>query len=73
MNKTLQIEGMTCGHCKTKVEKALIELNEINTAEVDLIDGTSEIIGDEEISDELLIKTISEAGYKLLSIADDIS
>jgi len=73
MNKTLQIEGMTCGHCKTKVEKALIELNEINTAEVDLIDGTVEIIGDEEISDELLIKTISEAGYKLLSIADDIS
>lgn len=72
MNKTLQIEGMTCGHCKTTVEKALIELNEINTAEVDLIDGTAEITGAEEISDELLIKTISAAGYKLLSIADDI-
>jgi len=72
MNKTLQIEGMTCGHCKTNVEKALIDLKEINIAEVDLIDGTSEISGDEEISDELLIKAVSEAGYKLISIADDI-
>jgi copper chaperone CopZ len=72
MNKTLQVQGMTCGHCKAKVEKSLVDLSEISSAEVDLIDGTVEINGDEEINDDKLIKTIYEAGYKLVSIEDDL-
>ena len=71
MNKTLQITGLTCGHCKAKVEKALIGLSEINVAEVDLIDGTCEISGEKEISDKTLIDVISEAGYHLVSIVDE--
>ena len=39
----LQIEGMTCGHCKMKVEKTLQDLTDITTAEVDLIEGIAEI------------------------------
>lgn len=70
MIKTLQVNGMTCGHCKSKVEEALIALKEINAAEVDLLDGTVEISGDEEISDLKLINTISEAGYKLITVED---
>ncbi len=72
MNKTLQITGMTCGHCKANVEKALTGLSEINIAEVDLMDGTCEISGDNEISDKTLIDVISEAGYHLVSIADEV-
>ena len=68
MHKTLKIEGMTCGHCKMKVENALNNLPAVDSAEVDLIEGTCEVELNGELSSETLENIIADAGYKLTEI-----
>ena len=67
MHKTLKIEGMTCGHCKMNVENTLNGLNQVNSAEVDLIDGTCEVEMNSDINDDELKKIIADAGYTLVN------
>ena len=64
--KKITIEGMSCGHCKARVEKALSELDGITSAVVDLEAKTATIEG--ETSDEILRETIDDAGYDVISI-----
>ncbi|MNM49865.1 heavy-metal-associated domain-containing protein [Clostridium intestinale] len=64
--KKIIIEGMSCGHCKARVEKALSELDGITSAVVDLEAKTATIEG--ETSDEILRETIDDAGYDVISI-----
>ena len=68
MHKTLKIEGMTCGHCKMKVENTLNDLNQVDSAEVDLIDGSCEVEMNSDINSDELKKIIADAGYKLVEI-----
>ena len=65
MEKTIKIEGMMCPHCQAHVDKALNAIEGV-TATVDLAAGTATVKGD--VSDEVLTKTITEAGYKVLGI-----
>ncbi|WRY54008.1 cation transporter [Clostridium intestinale] len=66
MMKKITIEGMSCGHCKARVEKALSELDGITSAVVDLEAKTATIEG--ETSDEILREAIDDAGYDVISI-----
>lgn len=68
MNKILKIEGMTCGHCKMKVENVLNALNNVDNAEVDLIDGSCEVEMSKDIDLQELTAIISDAGYKLIAV-----
>jgi copper chaperone CopZ len=68
MNKVAHISGMTCGHCKMKVEQRLAEMKEIKSVEVDLLEGTAEIELSEALSDEALSDALKEAGYTLTSV-----
>lgn len=68
MHKTLRIEGMTCGHCKMKVENTLKGLGQVDSAEVDLIDGTCEVDMNTEINGDELKKIIAGAGYTLVNV-----
>ena len=63
--KTLKIEGMSCGHCSARVEKALNGLNGVE-AKVDLAAKTAHITLTEEVSDETFKKVVTEAGYKVV-------
>ena len=65
MEKTMKIEGMMCTHCSGRVEKVLNALEGV-TATVDLAAGTATVKGD--VSDEVLTKAVTEAGYKVLGI-----
>jgi Cu+-exporting ATPase len=67
MNKTIKIEGMSCSHCSTRVEKALNELDGV-TATVDLESQTAHITLSKEINDETLKQAVESAGYKVVSI-----
>ena len=64
---TLEVGAMTCGHCKMKVEKALNSIPEIDSADVDLIDGTVEVTMSKEIDKELMRNVLEDAGHPLLS------
>ena len=36
INKVINVEGMSCDHCRNAVESALAKLNGVTSAEVDL-------------------------------------
>lgn len=68
MEKTIMVEGMTCGHCEKAVKEALGELDGVNNVEVDLTTGKVVVKG-EELEDSKLREAIDEAGYEVASIS----
>lgn len=66
MTKTLKIEGMMCPHCEGRVKTALENLPQVKEAITSHKEGTAVITLTEDVSDELLIKTVEEQGYKVL-------
>jgi copper chaperone len=62
----LQVEGMSCGHCKSAVESALKEAGAAD-AVVDLEAGTVDVQYDEnKIEPAQLQEAIEEAGYDVV-------
>ena len=61
----LKIEGMTCGHCKSSVEKALLKVPGVTQAEVDLAQKQAVVVGTADRSS--LTKAIDEAGYRVIN------
>ena len=67
MNKTMNIEGMMCAHCKAHVEKALNDLPGVQ-AVVDLDKGTAAVTSTEPVEDAVLKKAVEDAGYTVKGI-----
>ena len=67
MKKVLKIEGMMCHHCTGRVDKVLNEMDGV-TATVSLEGKSAEVELSKEISDEELVKVITEAGYEVVDI-----
>ena len=68
MNKTMKIEGMSCGHCSGRVEKALNGIDGVS-ATVNLEAKTASITLQKEVSDDVLRKAVEDAGYEVVSIS----
>lgn len=67
MKKVLSIEGMMCGHCTGRVEQALNALEGV-TAQVSLDDKTATVTATENVSEEMLVKAVTDAGYTVVDI-----
>lgn len=67
MEKTMIIEGMMCPHCSGRVNQVLNALEGV-TAEVDLENRCAKITLSADVSDELLIKTVTDAGYQVVEL-----
>ncbi|WP_138159454.1 heavy-metal-associated domain-containing protein [Peptoniphilus catoniae] len=67
MDKTINIEGMTCEHCAAHVKEALEALSGVESVKVSLFKNSAKVNGD-NLNDEQLKKAIEEAGYKAKSI-----
>lgn len=66
MEKTLHVQGMSCGHCKMAVEGALKELDGVSAAEVDLAAGKVEVAFDEsKVNIDAMKDAIEEQGYDI--------
>jgi copper chaperone len=64
IEKTLDVEGMSCAHCKAAVEGELRALRGIEKANADVARGTVEVYYDEsKVGTEDLKSAIEEAGY----------
>jgi len=59
--KKLEVEGMSCGHCKNAVETALEDLAGVKKAEVDL-EAANVNIDYDGVAEEDLIAAIEDAG-----------
>ncbi|AIK38768.1 copper chaperone CopZ [Bacillus pseudomycoides] len=67
MTVTLNVQGMTCNHCKMAVTNALQELNGVNGVAVELQAGTVAVEYDEEkVNIEQLKDAIEEQGYDIV-------
>lgn len=63
---TLELSGMSCGHCVASVEKALKQLEGIRVESVGINSATVEI--DPLLSSRAAVaRAIEEAGYRVVS------
>lgn len=67
MKKTMIVEGMSCGHCSARVEKALNALEGVK-ATVDLDSKTATIETTGAVTDDQLKAAVVEAGYEVASL-----
>ncbi len=64
--KTLNVEGMSCGHCKAGVEEELGRLSGVEYASADPEKGTVEVRYDAgRVSNDDLKGAVEEAGYRV--------
>ena len=68
MTKTMNIEGMMCGHCEARVKKALEALDAVSEAAVSHESGTAVVTLSSDISDEKLKEAVEAEDYKVTSI-----
>jgi Cu2+-exporting ATPase len=68
MIKTMEIQGMMCGHCEGRVKKALEELPQVAAAEVSHEKGTAKVALKEEIDDSVLKEAVEAQDYKVTAI-----
>lgn len=68
MKITMKINGMMCPHCEARVRDVLSNLDCVELAEVSHKEGTAVITPKGECSAELLTKTVTDAGYQVVSV-----
>ena len=64
MEKTMEIKGMMCGHCKAHVETACKGVPGVTDAVVDLDAKNVTVTGDADVA--ALKKAITDAGYEVV-------
>lgn len=67
MKKIINIEGMSCMHCVSRVEKALAGLKGVTDVQVDLKGKKAEVKA-ENISDEMLKEAVEDLGFDVTGI-----
>lgn len=66
--QTLSLEGLSCASCVARAEKALMTVNGVDSATVNLADRTASVSGTALNKD--LIRALSNAGFQAEPIAD---
>lgn len=62
---TYAVSGMSCGHCKATLTKAIGELDGVTEVGVDLATGQVTVTSAAEPDDTLIAEVVDEAGYEL--------
>ena len=68
MIKTMNIEGMMCGHCEARVKKALEALAGVESAEVSHEKGIAVVSMSADVADDTLKEAVEAQDYKVNSI-----
>ena len=68
MTKTMNIEGMMCGHCEARVKKALEALAGVESAVVSHEKGTAIVSMSADVADDTLKEAVEAQDYKVDSI-----
>ena len=69
MTKVMTIEGMMCGHCTGRVQKALEAIEGVSAVAMSLEAKTATVELGAEVSDEALTGAVTQAGYEVKGIA----
>ncbi|GAA1769803.1 heavy-metal-associated domain-containing protein [Kocuria aegyptia] len=68
MQTTVNVSGMTCGHCVMSVTEELTGLEGVESVDVDLVaGGVSPVVvtSTRELSEDEIEKAVEEAGYSV--------
>lgn len=68
MKKTIRIEGMHCGNCTGRVEKALTALPGVESVEVSLEGKSATVVVDIFVTDDILKSTVEGLGFTVTAI-----
>jgi len=66
---TVQVAGMTCGHCVSAVTEELTALPGVTGVSVDLVAGGTSpvtVTSDQPLDDTAVAAAVDEAGYELV-------
>lgn len=67
MEKVINVEGMTCNHCKMAVEGALKKLNGVIDAKVSLENKNVTVtLNEDEVTFEQMKEAIEDQGYDVV-------
>ena len=69
MTKTMNIEGMMCGHCEANVKGALEAIDGVESAVVSHEKGTAVVTLAGDVSDDVLKSAVEAKDYKVTGIA----
>lgn len=58
------IQGMTCGHCKAAVEKAVAKIDGVENVSVDLEKGRASVQGS-AFDQNAVMQAVSAEGYEI--------
>lgn len=61
MTRTYVVKGMSCNHCRSTVEKAIANLEGVESVSVDLSTGNAVVEG--EVAPEVVKEAIEKAGF----------
>lgn len=70
---TLKIDGMMCTMCESHINEAIRNAFKVKKVKSSHINGTTVIISEHRLDDELLKKTIADTGYELKSISFELA
>ncbi|MBE7050158.1 MAG: heavy metal translocating P-type ATPase [Ruminococcaceae bacterium] len=65
MEKLFNVEGMMCPHCEARVKQVLEALDGVETVDASHENKTVRITLSKDVADDVLVKTITDQGYKV--------
>lgn len=68
MKKKIIIEGMSCNHCVSHVENALMEVEGVKSVKVDLKGKYALVDLANDVDDSKLKAAVDDAGYEVIRI-----
>ena len=63
---TMSVEGMMCNNCKAHVEKALLGLKGVKSAEASVENKNVIVVVKSSLSDDAIVAAIVAAGYTVV-------
>jgi len=66
MKEVLKVDGMSCGHCVSSIEKNVGELTGVSTVKVDLANKEVSVEFDNAATLVQIKETIEDQGYDLV-------
>ena len=68
MVKEFNVRGMTCGHCQSSVQNALLNMDGVSSADVDLATGKVAVTFDEtKVTSDDLKQAVEDQGYDVVA------
>lgn len=70
MEKTIEINGMTCGHCAARVKKELEKIEGVESVEVNVEEKKAVVSLNTAISEVKRKAAVEEAGYEVIKLSE---